>query len=100
VIWLPVVLDGERNHQAIALPIWYYADYPYLIYGEQTLQDWIPTGAKEFSLEVSPSGLKAWQDGFACQRSQIPLIYVDEENMRNAIARYLGAGYGRTLWQF
>jgi LmbE family N-acetylglucosaminyl deacetylase len=103
----PLAIGSHRDHvltrraaEQTGLPLWHYADYPYLVYGEHHLADWIPVGAREFSLEISPAGLKAWQDGFACQRSQIPLVYVDEEDMRNSIQKYLKYGYGFTLWQF
>ena len=103
----PLAIGSHRDHvltrtaaERMGFPLWHYADYPYLIYGEHTLADWLPAGAKEFSLEVSPAGLKAWQDGFACQHSQIPLLYVDEDDMRNAIEKYFKSGYGFTLWQF
>jgi hypothetical protein len=65
-----------------------------------TLADWIPAGAEQFALGISPAGLKAWQDSFACQRSQIPLLYVDEDDMRTSIEKYLRSGFGRTLWKF
>jgi hypothetical protein len=80
--------------------VWHYADYPYLIYGEHTLSDWLPKNPKTFSINISPAGLKTWQDGFACQRSQIPLLYVDEEDMRDSIDKYCKGGYGFTLWKF
>jgi len=103
----PLAIGSHRDHvltrraaEATGLPLWHYADYPYLVYGEHTLADWLPAGALEFALPISPAGLQAWQDGFACQRSQIPLLYVDEDDMRAAIERYLKSGFGFTLWQF
>jgi 2'-N-acetylparomamine deacetylase len=103
----PLSIGSHRDHvltrraaERTGLPLWHYADYPYLIYGEHALADWLPTEAESFSLEISPSGLKAWQDGFACQRSQIPLLYVDEDDMRASIEKYLKSGYGCTLWWF
>jgi len=103
----PLAIGSHRDHvltrtaaERTGLPLWHYADYPYLVYGEQALADWIPAGAEQFVLEISPAGLKAWQDGFACQRSQIPLVYVDEDDMRAAIEKYLRSGYGNTLWKF
>lgn len=103
----PLAIGGHRDHvltrraaERTGLPLWHYADYPYLVYGEHRLADWLPQGAQAFSLAVSPQGLKAWQDGFACQRSQIPLLYVDEDDMRASIERYLRAGNGQTLWKF
>jgi LmbE family N-acetylglucosaminyl deacetylase len=103
----PLAIGSHRDHvltrraaEQTGHPLWHYADYPYLVYGDHTLVDWLPDGAKEFTLEISVAGLKAWQDGFACQRSQIPLLYVDENDMRNSIEKYLRSGYGFTLWQF
>lgn len=103
----PLAIGSHRDHvltrraaERTGLPLWHYADYPYLIYGEHVLSDWLPSNAEAFSLEISPSGLKAWQDGFACQRSQIPLVYVDEDDMRLSIEKYLKSGKGYTLWLF
>jgi len=103
----PLSIGSHRDHvltrraaEQLGLPLWHYADYPYLVYGEHTLADWLPASAKEFSLEISPAGLKAWQGGFACQRSQIPLVFVDEDDMRTSIERYLKSGCGFTLWRF
>lgn len=78
--------------ERLGIPLWHYADYPYLIYGEHNLADWVPTKAETFSLEITPMGLKAWQDGFACQRSQIPLLWVDEEDMRASIRNISSLG--------
>jgi len=103
----PLAIGSHRDHtltrtaiEQLGVQIWHYADYPYLIYGEHNLADWLPVDRETFSLEISPSGLKAWQDGFACQRSQIPLLWVDENDMRSSIDKYLKSGYGYTLWKF
>jgi LmbE family N-acetylglucosaminyl deacetylase len=103
----PLAIGSHRDHvltrraaEQTGHPLWHYADYPYLVYGEHTLAKWLPANPETFSLEISPSGLKAWQDGFACQRSQIPLLFVDEEDMRASIEKYLKAGYGSTVWKF
>jgi LmbE family N-acetylglucosaminyl deacetylase len=103
----PLGIGNHRDHsltrraaEHTGHSLWHYADYPYLVYGEHTLADWLPAEPETFSLEISLSGLKAWQDGFACQRSQIPLLFVDEEDMRASIKKYLKAGYGSTVWKF
>ena len=104
---VPLAIGNHRDHvltrtasERLGVPLWYYADYPYLIYGEHELAYWIPSKAETFSLEITPEGLKAWQDGFTCQRSQIPLLWVDEDDMRHSIEKYLRSGYGFTLWRF
>ncbi len=103
----PLSIGSHRDHvltrtaaDRLGVPVWHYADYPYLIYGGHRLEDFLPPAAETFSLEISPAGLKAWQAGFACQRSQIPLVYVDEDDMRSSIEKYLRSGLGHTLWKF
>jgi LmbE family N-acetylglucosaminyl deacetylase len=103
----PLAIGSHRDHvltrtaaERLGGQTWHYADYPYLIYGEHSLGDWLPEKIETFSLNISPKGLKAWKDGFACQRSQIPLLYVDEEDMRESIEKYFKSGYGFTLWKF
>jgi 2'-N-acetylparomamine deacetylase len=103
----PLAIGSHRDHvltrkaaEMLRVPLWHYTDYPYLIYGEHNLGDFLPAKNESFSLEISQAGLKAWQDGFACQRSQIPLLWVDEDDMRASIEKYLKSGYGFTLWKF
>ncbi len=103
----PLAIGNHRDHvltrkaaEKLGIPLWHYADYPYLIYGQHNLADFLPVKNESFSLEISPAGLKAWQDGFACQRSQIPLLWVDEDDMRASIEKYLKSGFGFTLWKF
>jgi LmbE family N-acetylglucosaminyl deacetylase len=103
----PLAIGSHRDHvltrksaERLGGQIWHYADYPYLIYGEHSLVDWLPKNPEIFSVEVSPEGLKAWQNGFACQQSQIPLLFMDEEDMRESIEKYFKSGYGFTLWKF
>jgi hypothetical protein len=103
----PLSIGRHRDHvltrkaaEQTRLSLWHYADYPYLIYGEQRLADWLPAENSLFSLEISPAGLKAWQDGFACQRSQIPLLWVDEDDMRTSIEKYSKMDIGNKLWNF
>jgi len=104
---VPLAIGSHRDHvltrtaaERLGIPLWFYADYPYLVYGDHTLSGWLPANPEIFSLEISAEGLKAWQDGFACQRSQIPLLFVDETDMRNSIEHYLKSGFGFSLWRF
>lgn len=103
----PLAIGGHCDHvltrraaERTDRPLWHYADYPYLVRSDCSLADFLPPQAEAFSLEISPAGLAAWQEGFACQRSQIPLVFVDEDDMRTSIAKYLARGFGNTLWKF
>ena len=104
---IPLAIGGHRDHvltrtaaEKLGFPLWHYADYPYLVYGEHTLSDWLPTKFETFALTLSPSGLKAWKAGISCHRSQIPLLWIDEEDMLTSIDRYFNRGNGYTLWKF
>jgi len=103
----PLAIGSHRDHiltrlaaERLQLPIWHYADLPYLIYGDYKLADWLPENAESFAIPISADGLKAWQNGFACQRSQIPLVFSDEDDMRSALEKYWKSGFGNTLWRF
>jgi len=103
----PLAIGNHRDHvltrkaaERLGVALWHYVDFPYVLQAEHNLADWIPASAQEYSLEISAAGLKAWQDGFACHRSQINMFWGDEGEMRAAIEDYFKAGNGSTLWRF
>ncbi len=104
---IPLSIGHHRDHvlvrkaaERLGIPLWRYVDYPYIIQGEYDLKEWIPSGAEQLSLELSPQGLTAWQDGIACHRSQIVFFWADLPEMRLAIEAYLKSGGGGSLWKF
>jgi len=104
---IPLTVGHHRDHvltrnaaERLGIPLWHYVDYPYVIQNETNLADWVPANAEKFSLQVSPAGLKAWQDGFACHHSQIIFFWPDEAEMRVGIEDYFKSGGGFTLWKF
>jgi len=103
----PLSIGNHRDHvltrkaaERLGIPLWHYVDYPYVIQEQYDLADWIPAQAERFSLPISPQGLQAWQDGFACHRSQIIFFWPDEAGMRLGIEAYSNSGGGNTLWKF
>jgi hypothetical protein len=103
----PLGVGGHRDHkltrgsaEKLGIPLWHYVDFPYAIRSEFHLEEWTPGAAERYSLPITPDGLKAWQDGFACQRSQINFLYADEQEMRASIESYLQGGGGYTLYRF
>ena len=103
----PLAIGHHRDHvltrtaaERLGSPLWHYVDYPYIIREQYNLVDWIPAHAEQISLPVTPEGLKAWQDGVACQRSQIVLFWPDDAEMRLALETYSKSGGGATLWKF
>ncbi len=104
---IPLSIGHHRDHvlvrraaDRLGVPLWHYVDYPYVIRGEVHLSEWIPSGAEQLSLQLSPGGLKAWQDGIACHRSQIVFFWASLEEMRPAIEEYSKSGGGGTIWKF
>jgi LmbE family N-acetylglucosaminyl deacetylase len=104
---IPFTVGHHRDHvltrkaaERLGIPLWHYVDYPYVIQNETHLAEWIPPNAENYSLQVSPGGLKAWQDGFACHHSQIIFFWPDEAEMRVGIEDYFRSGGGFTLWKF
>ncbi len=103
----PLSIGHHRDHvltrraaEKLGAPVWHYVDFPYVTRGQYDLQDWILAPAREFSLPISPAGLQAWQDAFACHRSQVILLFPGEDEMRRDIASYAHSGGGTTLWKF
>lgn len=104
---IPLTIGHHRDHvlvrkaaERLGIPLWHYADYPYIIQEKYDLKEWIPPDAGQFSLAVTPQGLKAWQDGIACHRSQLVFFWSDESEMCSAIEAYARTGGGNTLWKF
>ncbi len=104
---IPLAIGHHRDHvltrkaaEKLGRPLWYFVDYPYIIREQYDLAEFIPPEAETFSMQVSPAGLKAWQDGTACHKSQIILLFPDEAEMRQAIQAYAASGGGSRLWKF
>jgi LmbE family N-acetylglucosaminyl deacetylase len=104
---IPLAIGHHRDHvltrraaERLGLPLWHYVDYPYIIREEYNLGEWIPASAEEYSLQITPAGLEAWQAGFACYRSQIIFLWPDEQEMRAGIKDYFKSGGGNTLFRF
>jgi len=104
---IPLAIGHHRDHvltrkaaDLLGIPLWHYVDYPYIIREKYDLAEWIPAQAEQYSVLVTPEGLKAWQDGFACHRSQVIFLWPDEAEMRQSIEAYSKSGGGGTLWKF
>jgi LmbE family N-acetylglucosaminyl deacetylase len=104
---IPLTIGRHRDHvltrlaaERLGIPLWHYVDYPYIIQEQYDLAEWIPAQAEQFSLAVSSQGLKAWQDGIACHRSQIVFFWADLTEMRLKIEAYFKSNGGDTLWKF
>ncbi len=103
----PLAVGNHRDHwltrraaEKLGFPLWHYVDFPYAIQNEFHLGEWVPQEAERYSLPVTPAGVQAWGDGFACHRSQLHMFWGYEEEMRQSLAEYLKGGGGFTLYKF
>ncbi|MEN4011953.1 MAG: PIG-L family deacetylase [Chloroflexota bacterium] len=101
----PIALGDHIDHhltrkaaEMLKRPLWYYADYPYLLQsGNPSLAERQP-GWSAHHLTLSLSALAAWQDAVSCYRSQISTFWKDEQQMRAAIEQFWRQDGGSTLW--
>jgi LmbE family N-acetylglucosaminyl deacetylase len=104
----PLAIGHHRDHvitrkavDRLGIPVWHFIDFPYVVTGEYDVKNFVPKDCERFDVKITQTGLEAWQNGFVCHRSQIPLLFSDEEEARNAIERYNKAGNSTTaLYKF
>lgn len=102
----PLTIGGHVDHQltrraaeALQVPLWYYADYPYILKEHGGLERLQQQGWEARLFPVSPQGLQAWQDAVAAYRSQISSFWAGEGEMRAAMQAYCEEMNGVRLWR-
>lgn len=105
----PLALGGHIDHrlvrdaaESLLIPLWYYADYPYVIddpLNHTDLRDQVAGYQPSFVQGISPQALAAWQAAVAEYASQISTFWGSLEEMRGRIAAYHQEGGGAVLWQ-
>ncbi len=98
----PLGLGNHVDHQLtraaaeqIQIPLWYYADYPYL----QDVPDWRPEDMYPFQYSISEEGVDAWGDAVAAHQSQISTFWANVSDMRRSIRAYSQQMVGLILWK-
>jgi LmbE family N-acetylglucosaminyl deacetylase len=102
----PLSLGNHVDHQLTRLamerlryPLWYYQDYPYVLRSKKNLEHMEQEGWERHCFPISPQGLGAWQDSITAHASQISTFWMDELEMRRAVADYLEQNIGIHLWR-
>jgi len=100
----PLGLGSHVDHiitrkavEALARPVWYYADVPYLFKHENELGPAIE-GLQAKTFYISDHGLAAWLEGIAAYASQISSLFNDLQDMQTQIKKYQAAKNGLTIW--
>lgn len=102
----PLTLGGHVDHrltrlaaEMLGLPLWYYADYPYVLKMQDPFEVLRTDGWQSQVFPISEAGLASWQASIAAHRSQISTFWPDLEAMREAIRSYCQSEEGIRLWK-
>ena len=102
----PLAVGGHVDHrlvraaaEALGLPLWYYADYPYAAKTGFERRPWLGSGYRVHAVPLSPAALAAWQAGVAAYASQISSFWPGLEDMRRALESYARTPPGHSLWK-
>ena len=89
----------RRVAEGLGHPLWYYADYPYVLRCTQQLAQMEQEGWISQLFPISADGLAAWMDAISAHGSQISTFWANDLDMRQAITDYLYANGGIRLWK-
>lgn len=102
---VPLTIGRHIDHhiaraaaESLGRPLWYYADYPYVVTKRVNVRAWLGPGWRRQRRLVSPAGLAAWQTSIAQYHSQISTFWADLGQMQTAVQEYLAQG-GNALWK-
>ena len=84
--------------EALGLPLWYYADYPYSAKGGFEVSQWLAHD-RGYARRISPAALAAWQEAAAAYASQLSSFWRDAAEMRQKITDYALQPAGHSLWR-
>ena len=105
ILICPLSLGRHVDHQLtraifekINHPLWYYADYPYV------LSDWSNAdsriiGLHELLFPISNNGITGWIESISAHASQASTFWPNKETMCDAITSYYRQVRGIRLWR-
>jgi LmbE family N-acetylglucosaminyl deacetylase len=101
----PMALGGHVDHRLArsaaersGLPLFYYADYPYVLRSALELARMEQGAWKRTPAPISDRALTAWLEAIAGYSSQISTFWSGIEEMKLAVKNYWAGGGGR-LWE-
>ena len=101
----PMALGGHVDHRLAraaaersGLPLFYYADYPYVLRSAWELSQMELGVWKRTPAPISEPALTAWLEAVSAYSSQISTFWSGAEEMKLAVKNYWAGGGGR-LWQ-
>lgn len=102
----PLAIGGHVDHrlvraaaESLHYPLWYYADYPYVVQAESSTALPKPE-MRAVTFPVSERGLAAWIEAVAAYESQISTFWPDRAGMKAAIQSYTQQLAGARLYLY
>jgi LmbE family N-acetylglucosaminyl deacetylase len=103
----PLTLGGHVDHrltraaaEKLGRPLWYYADYPYVLSQASQLETLGQSGWQSVDFPVSEAGLEAWIASVAAYASQVSTWWPDAASMRASMREFWqSSGSGIRLWK-
>lgn len=102
----PLTIGNHVDHQlgrlaaeTLGRPLYFYADFPYVVNNEHVVGFRLPAGAKGQIYPVSKQGLAAWQQAVAGYASQLETFWRDKAHMEQAVSDYHQRVGGLELWR-
>ena len=102
----PLTVGHHVDHQlvrsaseSLGCPLWYYADYPYVVENASSIPGLLPEGAIKVVFPVSEKGLDAWVRSIAVHDSQVSTFWTSIMALRADIQRYRDESGGIRLWR-
>lgn len=102
----PLALGGHVDHrltraaaERLGRPLWYYADYPYVLDEFERLEQLVAQGWKAVDLPLSEEALGVWQKAIAAHASQISTFWDDLVEMEAAVKAYYERYGSVRLWR-
>jgi LmbE family N-acetylglucosaminyl deacetylase len=102
----PLALGNHVDHrltrraaEGLGRPLWYYADYPYVLQHFEQLEQLAVQGWQAVDFPLSPEALQAWFRAIAAHASQISTFWADQAEMMAAIRQYYERYGGVRLWR-
>lgn len=89
---------AERAARQAPVAQRWYADYPYAVKPGVDMMEKVEPGWRQVCEQVTPQGLRAWQEAIAQYRSQVSTFWSDRAEMDAALESYWQAGGGTCLW--
>jgi LmbE family N-acetylglucosaminyl deacetylase len=106
VLVCPLGFGDHVDHQltryaaeGLNRPLWYYADYPYVIRCKAQLELIEQEGWISQIFPISREGLAAWTDSISAHGSQISTFWESVLDMKRAVSDYLHLNAGIRLWR-